>query len=77
MTTFRLLFPHPDDLEYLVLVKVLEARARDDVLVVLLCEEETGVFESFTVEGVCKLEDVAYVVNADKLSKDLLALLLD
>ena len=67
----------PDDLDYLIFVQILEAHTRDDVVVVLLCEEKAGLLESFAVEGVCILEDLANGLNIDVLGQDLLALLLE
>ena len=68
---------HPDNLEYLVLVQVLEAPARDHVLVVLLRVEEAGLLQPLAVERVRVLEDVAHIFNADVLGEDVLALPLD
>jgi hypothetical protein len=63
LTLRLLLLPHPDYLQYLIFVKILEAGTGNDLLVVFLSEEETRVLESLAVEGVAVLEDVAHVFH--------------
>ena len=68
---------HPDNLEYLVLVQVLEASARDHILVVLLRIQEASLLQPLAVERVRVLKDVAHIFYADVLGEDVLALPLD
>ena len=66
-----------DDFDNLILVQVLESHACDNVVVVLFSEEKAGLFQSFAVESVCILEDLADTLYVDVLSKDLFALFLE
>ncbi len=71
------LLAHSDDLEDLVLVQVLKARAPDHLIVVLLCKEQASLLQPLTVESVGILEDLAHVLHVDVLRQDVLALLLE
>ena len=74
---FLLFVAKSDDLNYLVFVQVLKARASDDFVMVLLSEEKTCLFESLTVEGVGVFEDLADTFHRDLLCQNLLTPLLE
>ena len=66
-----------DDLQHFFFIEVLEPSRRDYFLMVLLCEKKACLFKSLAIKVVCIFEDLADAVNADMLSKDVLALSLD
>ena len=71
------LISKPNDLDNLLLVQILEAIRCDHFIVILFSKKQTGLLEPLTVESISILEYLADTFDADVLSKNLLAALLE